>query len=262
MAAAANWTDGEMRHLIPANWTVTDATTGHTGIRCDYTAGAIESFYQCAERLGHPRGMCYGNQRINGTSVCTCAIFGGWNVSCDEARCTYGTVDGCSARMPHHYFNVLLCAVAIIIAFIGNAYSFHVAWKGRAMCSPNVTNTTLVFMNLAAFSQTLWFVSVFLAQIVRNSVELMVRFCGGAEARGGARGGWGGPANFTPWPPLPPHPRTRPVYLSPCGPSDSFRKPFLHLASPPSHPPPPPPPPPTLPTARVLLRAPLTHITV
>ena len=190
-AAAANWTDGEMRHLIPTNWTVTDAMTGQTSIQCDDTTGAIAGFYQCAERLGHPRGMCYGNQKINGTAICTCAIFGGWNVSCTEARCTYGAVDGCSARMPYHYMNIFLFVVAIIIVLAGNAYSFHVAWKGRALCSRNVTSTTLVFMNLAAFFQTLWFVFVFLAQIVQNSVEIMVSFAVRRRvgARRGARGG-------------------------------------------------------------------------
>jgi hypothetical protein len=60
---AANWTMALALNLVPAAWTVTDGNI--TGIACDFSAGAITSYFQCETRLGHNRGGCDG--RINGT---------------------------------------------------------------------------------------------------------------------------------------------------------------------------------------------------
>ena len=94
--AAANWTQGQLHNLVPTSWTVTDGNI--TGIRCDFTKGAIASYYECAQRLGHNRGRCYGYEKINGTTVCTCSSSAAWDFSCKEARCIYGTVSGCATR--------------------------------------------------------------------------------------------------------------------------------------------------------------------
>jgi hypothetical protein len=171
--AAANWTQGQLRNLVPTSWTVTDGNI--TGIRCDYTKGDITSYYECAQRLGHNRARCYGDAKINGTTVCTCSPWGGWDFSCDEARCTYGTVSGCATR-DHtlYYLNAVLCSTNLIVVTFTLMYALSAVWKGRSMCSRNVTNTTLAWLSLAAFSLWLYFGSVFLANIVLSSDELMV----------------------------------------------------------------------------------------
>ena len=173
--AAANWTQGQLDNLVPASWTVTDGNKDITGIRCDFTKGAIASYYECAQRLGHNRARCYGDMKINGTTVCTCTSYSGWTTSCDEARCTYGTISGCATRDPTvYYLNAVLCSINLIIVTFTLMYALSTVWKGRAMCSRNVTNTTLAWLSLAALSLWLYFGSIFLANIVLSSDELMV----------------------------------------------------------------------------------------
>ena len=107
--AAANWTAGQLQGLVPANWTVTAVSPNRTypqtlitGITCDLGAGAIAAFYQCAERLGHTRGWCHASEKINGTTVCACSAFAGWDDSCNEARCTYGSPGGLTPQPSRH----------------------------------------------------------------------------------------------------------------------------------------------------------------
>ena len=170
--AAANWTVAQAQNLVPAAWLVADGNV--TGIVCDLSAGAIASYYQCESRLGHNRGECGGWTQINGTNVCTCAVFGGWNSSCVDASCTYGTVGGCSTRMPVHNLNLVFCSVAIIVVTFALGYAISVTWKGRAMCSRNVTSTTLLWLVFAAISHFLWFGTVLISTI-NGTWELMVR---------------------------------------------------------------------------------------
>ena len=155
-AAPTNWS------AIPANWTVTDGNI--TGIRCDSAAGDTVAWYQCAERLGHSRASCFG-AKINGTTVCACAAFAGWDNTCHEARCTYGAETGCTARDPNFYLNAVLCSANMLSTI----------WKGRAMCSRSITNTTLGWVSLAALCLWLWFGAVFLSNVVLQSNEPMVR---------------------------------------------------------------------------------------
>ena len=172
---AANWTVALAQNLVPAAWTVTDGNV--TGIACDFSAGAIASYYQCESRLGHNRGGCDGRAQINGTDVCTCSMFSGWNGSCIDASCTYGTVDGCSTRMPVYNLNLALCIVAMMVVTFVLGYALSVVWKGRAMCSRNVASTTLLWLVLATISQFLWFGTVLISTI-NGTWELMVRWVG------------------------------------------------------------------------------------
>ena len=167
---AANWTLAQP-HVSTA-WTVTDGNV--TGIACDYSAGTIASYYQCTSRLGHNRGVCQGDVQVNGTDVCTCEVFSGWNGSCIDAHCTYGTVDGCSTRMPVYNLNLALCSVAMLIVTFTLGYALFVVWKGRDMCSRNVTSTTLLWLVLAASSLFLWFGTALISAINATD-ELMVR---------------------------------------------------------------------------------------
>jgi hypothetical protein len=159
-------------NLVPAAWTVTDGNV--TGIACDFSAGAIASYYQCESRLGHNRAVCEGLVQINGTDVCTCEVFSGWDDSCIDANCTYGTVAGCSTRMPVYNLNLVLCIAAMLIATFTLGYALFVVWKGRAMCSRNVTSTTLLWLVLAAISLFLWFGTILISTI-NGTWELMVR---------------------------------------------------------------------------------------
>ena len=159
-------------NLVPAAWTVTDGNV--TGIACDFSAGAITSYYQCESRLGHNRAVCEGRTQINGTDVCTCSMFSSWNGSCIDAHCTYGTVAGCSTRMPVYNLNLVLCIAAMLIATLTLGYALFVVWKGRAMCSRNVTSTTLLWLVLAAISLFLWFCTTLISTI-NGTWELMVR---------------------------------------------------------------------------------------
>jgi hypothetical protein len=171
---AANWTVALALNLVPAAWTVTDGNI--TGIACDYSAGNIASFYQCESRLGHNRAVCEGLVQINGTDVCTCVGgYGGWDDSCFGANCTYGTVAGCSTRMPAVYnLTLALCSVAMLVVTFVLGYALFVVWKGRAMCSRNVTSTTLLWLVLAATSLFLW-VGTVLISTINGTWELMVR---------------------------------------------------------------------------------------
>ena len=175
MAAAANWTAGQQQGLIPANWTVTDGNI--TGIACDKAAGAIASYYECADRVGHNRVMCYSEPdlMINGSAVCACWAFGGWDYSCAEARCTYGTVSGCATRISlHYYLNAVCLSVAAIVVTSTLFYSLSTVWKGRKVCNRNVASTTLAWLILASLSTWIWFVGTFVADIVVSSRELVV----------------------------------------------------------------------------------------
>ena len=177
MATAANWTAGQQQGLIPANWTVTDGNI--TGIACDPSAGAIASFSECRFRLGHDRVMCYSEPdlMINGSAVCACWAFGGWDYSCAEARCTYGTVSGCATRIPlHFYLNAVCLSVAAIVVTSTLIYALSIVWKGRKVCSRNVASTTLAWLVLAALSLWGWYVGYFFANIVLSSRELVVSF--------------------------------------------------------------------------------------
>jgi hypothetical protein len=178
--AAANWTAGQLQGLVPANWTVTAVSpirtypqTLLTGITCDLGAGNIAAFYQCAERLGHTRGICYG--AINGTAVCACSSFSGWDNSCNEARCTYGSVSGCAAPSPHYTMNAVFCSIALFLVTFTLIYALSTVWKGRTMCSRNVTNTTLASLTLMSVCAFGWYGSVFLSNVVMMSAEPMVR---------------------------------------------------------------------------------------
>ena len=126
--------------------------------------------------------------RINGTDVCTCSTFSGWDDSCIDANCTYGTVAGCSTRMPVHNLSLALCIVTMLIVTFVLGYALFVVWKGRAMCSRNVTSTTLLWLVLAAISLFLWFGTVLISTI-NGTWELMVRLCVGVV--GGALGSRG-----------------------------------------------------------------------
>ena len=171
-SAATNWTAGQQQGLVPANWTVTDGNI--TGIACNAAAGAIASFYECRDRLGHDRGMCFGT--INGSAVCSCVAFSGWDFSCDEARCTYGTVSGCATRIPtHYYLNAVCLALAVVFVTCTFLFALSTIWKGRAVCSRNVTSTTLAWLTLSALSLWVWYVSSFVSYIVLSSRELTVR---------------------------------------------------------------------------------------
>ena len=107
-SAPTNWS------AVPANWTVTDGNI--TGIKCNQTqkpAAARISFYECNDRLGHDRGVCFG--ALNGSDVCSCYAFSGWDYSCSEAKCTYGTVSGCATRatrIPSHFYLNTICLFA------------------------------------------------------------------------------------------------------------------------------------------------------
>ena len=178
--AAANWTVGQLQGLIPANWTVTAVSpirtypqTLLTGITCDRSAGIAAAFYQCAERLGHTRGECWGE--INGTTVCSCSGFSGWDDSCNEARCTYGSVSGCATPNGHYTLNAVFCSITVVLATFTLIYALSTVWKGRAMCSRNVTNTTLAWLTLKSVSLFGWYGSVFLSNVVMLSSEPMVR---------------------------------------------------------------------------------------
>ena len=180
--AAANWTAGQLQGLVPANWTVTAVSpirtypqTLLTGITCDRSAGAIAAFYQCAERLGHTRGWCYASEKINGTTVCACSGFSGWDNSCNEARCTYGSVSGCATPSPYYTMNVVFCSIALVLVTFTLAYALSTVWKGRAMCSRNVTNTTLAWLTLTSVCLFGWYGSIFVSNVVMRSAEPMVR---------------------------------------------------------------------------------------
>ena len=173
--AATNWTAGQLQGLIPTNWTVTDGNV--TGIACDAAPGSLDAFYECRDRLGHDRGQCNtGGGVINGTAVCTCFAFGGWDYSCNEARCTYGTVSGCATRVPAHYFlNAVCLSVTVTLVTFTLLYALSIVWKGRAVCSRNVISTTLTWLVLAALSLWAWYVATFISTIVLASRELLVR---------------------------------------------------------------------------------------
>ena len=172
--AAANWTTGLSQGLIPANWTVSDGN--NTGIKCDPSAGNVGAFYQCAERLGHKRATCAAGEKINGTFVCSCSGFAGWDYSSSSANATYGTVAGCASRNQINYnLNAVLCVSNMLFLTFTLLYALATIWKGRAMCSRSVTNTTLAWVTLASLSNLMWFGSVMLANIVLMSDELMVR---------------------------------------------------------------------------------------
>ena len=175
MAAATNWTAGQQQGLIPANWTVTDGNI--TGIACDKSAGATTSYYECADRLGHNRGSCHAEpDHFNGTAVCVCWAMGGWDYSCAEARGTYGTISGCATRIPtHYYLNAVCLSLSTILVTFTLFYALSTVWKGRAVCSRNVTSTTLVWLVLAATSLWVWYVANFIANLVFTSRELVVR---------------------------------------------------------------------------------------
>ena len=171
-SAATNWTAGQQQGLVPANWTVTDGNI--TGIACNAAAGAVDSFYECRDRLGHDRGMCYGI--INGSDVCSCFAFGGWDYTCNEATCTYGTVSGCATRVPtHYYLNAVCLTLSAFIVTSTLVFALSTIWKGRAMCSRNVTSTTLAWITLAALSLWVWYVTMFVSFVVLSSRELAVR---------------------------------------------------------------------------------------
>jgi hypothetical protein len=172
--AAANWTMGLAQNLIPLNWTVTDGNI--TGIKCDPTLGNLGAFYQCAERLGHNRGSCIAwNEKINGTLVCSCSAFSGWDFSSFAANATYGTVDGCATRNhTNQYFNAVCCSISMIIATFTLFYALSTIWKGRAVYSrkPSITVTTLAWLCVSALSLFLWFCIQILADVVLSSNEL------------------------------------------------------------------------------------------
>jgi hypothetical protein len=91
--------------------------------------------------------------------------------------------------MPAVYnLNLALCIVAMLIATLTLGYALFVVWKGRAMCSRNVTSTTLLWLVLAAISLFLWFGTVLISTI-NGTWELMVRLCVGVV--GGALGSRG-----------------------------------------------------------------------
>ena len=172
--AATNWTMGLAQNIIPVNWTVSDGN--NTGIKCDPSAGNIASFYQCAERLGHKRALCEPSQMINGTVVCSCSAFAGWDYSSNSANATYGTVAGCASRVPTNYnLNAVLCVSSSLVVTFPLVYALTTIWKGRAMCSRSVTNTTLAWSALASLSLFLWFGTVMVSNIVLSSGEFMVR---------------------------------------------------------------------------------------
>jgi len=176
MTAAANWTAGQQQGLIPANWTATDGNI--TRIACNAAAGTIASHYECEDRLGHNRAACYSEPdiMINGSAVCACFAFGGWDYSCAEARCTYGTVSGCATRIPtHFYLNAACLSLSMIVVTSALFYALSTVWKGRRVCSRNVTSTTLAWVVLAALSLWGWYVSYFIAGILMSSRELLVR---------------------------------------------------------------------------------------
>ena len=181
---AANWTMAQPH--VPTAWTVTDGNV--TGIACDLSAGAIASYYQCESRLGHNRAVCEGQVQINGTDVCTCEVYNGWNGSCIDASCTYGTVDGCSTRMmPAVYnLNLALCSVAMLVVTFALGYALFVVWKGRAMCSRNVTSTTLLWLVLATISLFLW-IGTNLISTINRTWELMVRWVRSSLGSGGVQ---------------------------------------------------------------------------
>ena len=171
MPSAANWTAGQQQGLIPANWTVTDGNI--TAIKCHPAAGALAAFYECSARLGHDRGICYGT--VNESNVCSCSSFSGWDYSCNEARCTYGTVSGCATRIPIYYLNAVCLSLSSGLVTFTLFYALSTVWKGRATCSRNVTSTTLAWLTCAALSLWVWYVTLFIANIVLTSKELMVR---------------------------------------------------------------------------------------
>ena len=171
MPSAANWTAGQLQGLVPAIWTVTDGNI--TGIKCNVDAGASTSFNECRDRLGHDRGQCYGT--LNGSSICTCSSFSGWDYSCNEARCTYGTVSGCATRIPVHYYMSAVClTLAAILVTTTLVYALSTVWKGRAVCSRSVTSTTLAWLTFAALSLWVRHVAMFIAYVVLSSSEVSV----------------------------------------------------------------------------------------
>ena len=156
------------------NWTVSDGN--NTGIKCDPSAGNVGAFYQCAYRLGHKRGTCAATEKINGTVVCSCSAFAGWDYSSNSANATYGTVAGCASRVPTNYnLNAVLCVSSLLVVTFTLLYALTTIWKGRAMCSRSVTNTTLAWSALASLSLFLWFGTVMVSNIVLSSGEFMVR---------------------------------------------------------------------------------------
>ena len=173
MAAATNWTAGQQQGLIPANWTVTDGNI--TGIKCNLAAGAATAFYECSARLGHDRGLCFGT--INGSDVCSCSAYSGWDYSCNEAKCTYGTVSGCATRIPVHYYMSAVClSLSSVLVTFTLIYALSTVWKGRAVCNRSVTSTTLLWLILAALSLWVWYVTYFIAYVVLSSSEMGVRW--------------------------------------------------------------------------------------
>ena len=172
--AAANWTMGLKQNLISSNWTVTDGNI--TGIKCDPSLGNLGAFYQCAERLGHKRGTCIaGNEKINGTLVCSCSAFSGWDFSSFAANATYGTVSGCATRVhTNYYFNAVCCSISMIIVTFTLFYALSTIWKGRAVCSrkPSITITTLAWLTVSSTSLFLWFSIQGLSNVVLSNDEL------------------------------------------------------------------------------------------
>ena len=171
--AAANWTMGLAQNLIPLNWTVTDGNI--TGIKCDPALGSIGSFQQCAERLGHKRGYCTVKTKLNGTRVCSCSAFAGWEFSDITANATYGTVSGCATRNHlNYYFNIVCSSINMIIVTSTLVYSIGTIWKGRAVYSrkPSITVTTLAWLCIAALSLFLWFCAQGFSYVILCSEEL------------------------------------------------------------------------------------------
>ena len=179
--AAANFTDAVRQGIVPASWIAVDGN--RTYIACDVSLGAVESYYQCAERLGHTRGgNCAADKSVaNVSGVCHCSAFAGWVKTCAEARCTYGTVDGCAVVIPELYLNVVLLGCSLLLVTGIFLYALSTVWQGRAACGRDVMSTTLAWATLTALSSLLWFGTSFVSGVISRTAEPMVRD-GGRES--------------------------------------------------------------------------------
>ena len=93
-----------------------------------------------------------------------------------RGACTYGTVSGGATRIPtHYYLNAVCLSLAVVFVTFTLFFALSTIWKGRAVCSRNVTSTTLAWITLAALSLWAWYVSTFVSIVVLTSRELVVR---------------------------------------------------------------------------------------
>ena len=113
--------------------------------------------------------------KLNGTRVCSCSAYAGWEFSDITANATYGTVSGCATRNhSNYYFNIVCSSINLIIVTLTLFYSLGTIWKGRAVYSrkPSITVTTLAWLCIAALSLFLWFCAQGISYVILCSEEL------------------------------------------------------------------------------------------